>query len=624
MPKPSPWLNANQTPKPNPQASFVEYLRWLRFPHEEATKDGKKLELLQKALDSDYSRHLNRLTQRTRQLVKPDGQILELTCPWRIRVGGILGPEDILLPAFDALGIPFIPSSSLRGVARSQAIREIMRKQSISWTEAEKQIAPYFGDLEAKEEKDRCGKVIFFDAYPLPIVKIGKKNLALKSKGEKAIGGLSLDMANSIWTWQGNELGYKPNPNPFFSLKQATFVIGLRPRSGCDAQTLSQVKKWLEKGLAESGVGSQLNSGYGRLIKDVNDSKIAGEFFRVEFELEGQLIHGQQIFKDWKYKEKKQKWQPETKAEAEVRPTAFKSMLRYWFRTFALGKLSSKEVKKWEAKLFGAIDPQTLGWLRCYILDGEVERKEAGRSNDNYGLQSGILVLAYTSTMPEDKKKAVAKLIKHITWLMFHLGGVGQGARRPNYSRKNREKPPWWRGSTLISLSEEEFWEIPEKLKDFQKKFHFHLIAFYKALKNLTESNFILHKYRRAKEQTNSRENVDVNWSEAVDVNCRIVLCCGQPRNKKPYALAVLHSKNFKINGDYDPMLCGRVKPEPPFPSPVWIANLEKVGENEEDYQIVTIFGVREEPRSDFLQKLKEGTNKGHCLSLFPLPKPKK
>lgn len=96
---------------------------------------------------------------------------------------GIEG-EKVFYSAFDALGMPYIPSSSLRGVARNQAIREIMSKEKVDWKEAEKQIAPWFGSLEEKGE-NRSGKVVFLDAYPLPNQ-----------------DGLMVDMANNIWKWE--------------------------------------------------------------------------------------------------------------------------------------------------------------------------------------------------------------------------------------------------------------------------------------------------------------------------------------------------------------------------------------------------------------------------------------
>jgi len=277
---------------------------------------------------------------------------------WRIRVGGHRGPESILLPAFDALGMPYIPSSTLRGVARNQAIREIMATNNLEWKEAEKEIAPYFGDINAKEEKNKTGKVVFFDAYPLP-----SKN-----------GGLEMDMANNIWSWKDDSMEYSPNPNPFLSLKEPTFLIGLRLASNCeDEKILEKVKQWLKKGL-QLGIGSQVNTGYGQLILSGKNQRLESEFYRLDFELEGQLIHGYQRFTQWQWNERRNEWQMRSAPVAEVRPTAFKSMLRYWFRVLASGVLPINEVQKIEAELFGGINPKKYGYLQVNILEGKVTR----------------------------------------------------------------------------------------------------------------------------------------------------------------------------------------------------------------------------------------------------------
>lgn len=245
----------------------------------------------------------------------------------------------------------------------------------------------------------------------------------------------------------GNDCKYNPNPNPFLSLKEPTFLIGLRLASGCnDIEVLNQVKKWLVKGL-QAGIGSQVNTGYGELMK-AGEGRPKEEFFSLEFTLQGQLIHGRQKFTQWNWNDKNQNWQHRGQAEAEVRPVAFKSMLRYWFRSLALGVLPLAEVSTWENKLFGGINPQReWGWIRVEILDGKVTQKEPKNKNDAFGEQEGILKISYSLGSPTETKtkQAIANLIKNLTWLMFHLGGIGQGARRPCYSRQNRPYPPWWR-----------------------------------------------------------------------------------------------------------------------------------------------------------------------------------
>lgn len=600
---PSPWLNPDREPTPAATASFVEYLRWMRSLDSDY-KDPKKVQILQMAEEGakNYRDRLTQLTQRT-ELIAGKENTFQVKCAWRIRVGGHRGPESILLPAFDALGMPYIPSSTLRGVARSQAILEIITNEKISWKEAEKKVAPYFGSLEAKNPSDRAGKVIFLDAYPLP------------SSG----CGLAVDMANNIWKWENNSLKYDPNPNPFLSLKQPTFLIGLRLASGCnDSTILKKVQQWLIKGL-QLGIGSQVNTGYGELMK-AGEKRLSDEFLRIEFTLQGQLIHGRQKFTEWKWNDDKRTWQTRGQADPEVRPVAFKSMLRYWFRTLAFGVLELNQAKEWEAKLFGAIQPKERGWVRFDILEGRVTRKEPQPNrrgqNDDCGEQEGILTLAYSSEIPEGQKEAIANLFQNLTWLMFHLGGIGQGARRPCYSRQDRSAAPWWRGSTLIPDSDESFWKLPATPEEFQRLFKSRLEDFYKALADLgTKVN-----YRSPKTVVQPTSH---SWFEAVDSQCKIVVVCGESDSDKPYALDILH-KNFHQleNNQYSEAksLCGGVKTDRTeingernerkvTPSPIWIADLDK-------YQVVTVFGATKDPRKKYLEKL--ATSPQNYIQLWP------
>jgi CRISPR-associated protein Cmr6 len=586
--QPSPWLGHPLDPTPNPDrtAGFVEYLRWMRAPLD-AFKDGTKAELAhQVETRINFGARLKVLNERTQRIASNTFQV---TCPWRIRVGGAKGPESMLLPAFDHLGIPYIPSSTLRGVARSQAIRELMRERNLSWEEADKAVAPWFGHLQA-DEQDSAGKVIFLDAYPMPT-----RPQRWEDPDNSKTGGLAVDIANNIWKWNGKNLDYSPNPNLFFSLKQATFLIGLRKGPGCTDQILAQVKEWLIRGL-EQGVGSQVNTGYGRLIPlGKSLDKMPGEFLRLPFELEGQLIHGRQVAN----------WNPgrnryDNRPIAEVRPVAFKNMLRYWFRTFALGVLPVKQVQEWEGQLFGAITPQQKhGWIHVDLLNGKVSRPEPNQRGEAAGQQEGILVLSFSSECQnyasQAEQEAVKRLFTNLTWMMFHLGGVGQGARRPCYSRQDRDRPPWWRGSTLIPKSESPFWELPGSVVEFQKLFQKRLGNFFDALKTLTKQAINPDSPRSAGQVQRDK------WPQAVDANCRIVVCSGEEDFNKPYALATLHRLGRQDEGRYDKFLCGGVQGGA-VPSPVWIADLD-------DYQVVTVFGATVNPRKSYLEQLRKNAD---------------
>ncbi|MEB3355944.1 MAG: RAMP superfamily CRISPR-associated protein [Synechococcales bacterium] len=584
-------------PDPSQEAGFVEYLRWMRpYDDGDSTRDGTKVQILHLAEENaDYGDRLKVLTERTKRMAGK-GNTFEVRCLWRIRVGGHRGPESILLPAFDALGMPYLPSSTLRGVARAEGIRDLMAKKSgdrkVARAEAEAEIAQYFGSLDA-EERDRTGKVIFLDAYPMP-------------SGDRPSGGLAVDMANNIWGWNGNSLDYSPNPNAFFSLEKSTFLIGLRPLNDqVSADVLRQVRKWLIRGL-QAGVGSQVNTGYGALVQaDQKPSRL--EILRLPFTLEGQLIHGCQQFTQWKWDDRRG-WQMRGKAEAEVRPVAFKSMLRYWFRVLTLGVLSPSEVQQWEATLFGAITPQaTQGWLTVQVSDGKIVQPEAKSQQDPCGEQSGTLILAHSAASPAAQHSATKALFKNLAWLMFHLGGIGQGARRPCYSRKNRDRAPWWRGSTLIPETDDDFWALPEdeELPVFARRFRKRLQAFFEALAAVMQRQLNWQAPRSLGQVRSDR------WTEAADADCRIVLCAGSTKSNKPYALAVLHDPEFKRQGDYDGNLCGQVRGKV-APSPVWIIDLG-------EFQVVTVFGATQDPRRQYLRALRDRTSRENFSQLWPI-----
>jgi CRISPR-associated protein Cmr6 len=593
---PSPWLeHSSGIPKPDPSASFVEYLRWMRSLDQSPNyKDVTKTQILQMAQEGvDYRKRLETLNQRTKAIASfRQGECIKVLCPWRIRVGGHRGPESTLLPSFDALGVPYLPSSTLTGVARAAAIQEYMADRDLSWKDAEKAIAPYFGSIETTDNKNKAGKVIFLDAYPE----------ASKS------AGLAMDMANSIWRWDGDRIGdYSPKPNSFFSLKDVTFVVGICRMSNCDDKTLAKVKAWLIKGL-QSGIGSQINSGYG-------EGMISGQgvgqqpFFEVNFELEGQLIHGAQKFENVNQpfrRDNQGRLKPNQKAVAEVRAIAFKSMLRYWFRAISRGLMSAQNAKIFEGKIFGAIDPQSRGWLTVRVHNPDTIRDVPQRNNEDVGLQSGTLALYYSSECPVEQQEDVKNLAKSLTWLMFGLGGVGQGARRPCYSRFNRQYAPWYRGAQIYVLDKDVFWKSPETMQDFQNLFRNHLQNLCSSLSNILGQNLNLRTL-----QALGESNRD-SWYEVLDLNCRIVVCSGSEIYGKPHGLAILHSDEFKRNGDYNPDLCGSVRGKVK-PSPIWI-------NDQGDYQVVTIFGASSQadnPRYRYLQRLQTGGNS--FLQIFPV-----
>ncbi|MEI6331879.1 MAG: RAMP superfamily CRISPR-associated protein [Pseudanabaena sp. ELA645] len=605
--QPSPWLGDLQPPTCK-EASFVEYLRWMRSPTNANTKDGTKVELLQEAVKGDYSVRLTKLCDRIPQLVGDNGVVLRMTCPWRIRVGGHKGPESMLLPAFDSAGMPFIPATTLRGIARTYAINWFMNKQKISRKDAEDLVATYFGDLDA-ERGDRMAKAIFFDAYPLPL--------------DSDTGGLAVDIVNNIWQWEGQNVAYKPVPNAFLSLSEPTFVIGLRPitRSTREAdketdtqkeqEKFEQIVNWLRQGLISFGAGAQIGSGYGLLHEENRslDKTLPREFFRLKFELTGQLIHGNQQVR-WEMHRDRQVWQAKGNAQSEVRPIAFKSTLRYWFRAFALGVLPADIVHEIEGQIFGGIDlsgskSQRLGWLQCRILEGETVQDVPNQKDGDVGCQTGTLILSRSpqsasSTNHEQEKQRI-KMMMALAWLAFHLGGVGQGARRPCYSRSTRPYAPWWRGTQLLTERDNERWKIPTNLKKVSTIFRTCLQEFYTGLELWSNRSINPSEPLTVETQNNQ------GWVEAIDGVAAIAICRGHSKYGKPHALAVLHDRSLNPNG-YNSNLCGTGS----LPSPVWIATPWQ----NSDIQVVTVFSSQENPRQKFLELLDQQTGE-NCLEFI-------
>jgi CRISPR-associated protein Cmr6 len=294
-----------------------------------------------------------------------------------------------------------------------------------------------------------------------------------------------------------------------------------------------------------------------------------------------------------------------------VRSTAFRSTLRYWFRALALGVLPNQQVRDLEMEIFGGIEPEPhTGLFRLEIPSDRIIRDNAQQRHQDFGLAKGALVLrnsSQTANLPDRKREALPKVLQNLTWLMFHLGGVGQGSRRPCYSRENRPYAPWWRGATLIAESDDEFWQIPDNVTELRRTFRQRLQAFYTALEQFSEAaRPINFRQPRAVLSPPTQQN----WVEAVDSCCRIVCVTGNSSSLKPFALDVLHQVGHMGGGNYDRYLCGATA----IPSPVWISALG-------DCQVATVFGVTESsqnPRSKYLSQLREQTTRETYSQIWP------
>jgi len=246
------------------------------------------------------------LTQKTRSLAD---EIIEARFSWRLRVGGMRGFQELLLPVFHPVyGIPYIPSSSLKGAVKAWARKEIQDQNLIN---------RLLGQLD-----QGVGCVQILDAFPTKSC-------------------LSLDITNPQWEWQeDNRIKYKTVPHTLLSMAEPTLIIGLtythRGQQQHQSEDLKTVKTWMENALAV-GIGSRVSAGYGRTQIQSRFSYSSSH----PFQLWTQGIFG-----------------ADSRQADEFRPVALRGMLRYWFRAIALGLYDPVTCRTLENQLFGKLSQE--------------------------------------------------------------------------------------------------------------------------------------------------------------------------------------------------------------------------------------------------------------------------
>jgi CRISPR-associated protein Cmr6 len=336
------------------------------------------------------------LTEKTKKLAE---DTITVQFPWRLRVGGMRGFRELLLPVFHPVyGVPYIPSSSLKGAIKAIALQDKSNKSEVE---------RLLGTLD-----DGIGCVQILDAFPTAPC-------------------LSVDMANPQWHWKQNEVKYKSEPHALLSMKQPEFIIGLsRTSRGKNVNKLNDVqtvKNWLEKALA-AGIGSRVSAGYGRTALSAGLEYSSSH----DFQLWTQGIYG-----------------ADTK-NSEFRPVALRGMLRYWFRAIALGLYSPTESKELEATFFGTIDPKSQeGTIRIGV---EWEQGEKNGSDYYPYFYKGKILL-------ESKIQQHLTLIEKILYLSSHIAGIGRGSRRPLHWNSPRMRGCYWELSEKKLTCEQKTWQ---------------------------------------------------------------------------------------------------------------------------------------------------------------------
>ncbi|MGC8638187.1 MAG: type III-B CRISPR module RAMP protein Cmr6 [Athalassotoga sp.] len=142
------------------------------------------------------------------------------------------------------LGIPIIPSSSIKGVIRSYV--------TLYGTDEEKsKINIYFGSDD--DDNPKSGEVDFLNAYMI--------------SGNESY---KVDIINNHFQEYYSE-GKAPNdwfsPNPVYFLRISEGKVFEFTILGRDEKIVSEVQNLIEKAFKEVGVGGKTSVGYGRMIK---------------------------------------------------------------------------------------------------------------------------------------------------------------------------------------------------------------------------------------------------------------------------------------------------------------------------------------------------------------------
>lgn len=238
--------------------------RYIGYPQQWGFKEEHKLQLLQKLKDHFDNKNISSLIaakySRWQKMIEfsPYAQSFTASPEWRMVVG--LGQTTILETGMTlerGTGIPFIPGSSIKGLAAAYALLnelEETERKNIESVANPSNLQKDFLDIFGTQKT--TGKVIFFDAVP--------------TKSPQ----LELDIMNNHYPdYYDKKSPPTPsqNPNPVYFLtlgskSEFAFAVAARDNKPETEQLVIQAKEWLYNGLSEMGIGAKTAAGYGYLL----------------------------------------------------------------------------------------------------------------------------------------------------------------------------------------------------------------------------------------------------------------------------------------------------------------------------------------------------------------------
>lgn len=526
-------------------------------------------DVLQAAVDADKKADdlYKALCDRNQLLAD---EIVTANFPWRLRVCGFRGFQELLLPALHPIyGIPYIPASSLKGLVKTWVQNTLSKDE---YPEAKRLL----GYLDLNKEESALAAVQILDAFP---------------EGHC----LSLDIANAQWHWdnRSNKVEYGPEPHIMLSLLNPTIKIALKQTCIGKPGDVKIVRDWLEQAIRAEGVGGRTSAGYGRAsIQKPIQRSVCRRYHRSEhpFELWSEGIHGIDSNRD------------------EMRPVALRGILRYWFRAIALGLYIPETARQLENDFFGTIDGDspTEGYIRLELHHSSDEQTQNSQA-PSYTRGSIFLESKPPESSAADLSAEALEIAQQLLQLGTHIGSVGRGSRRPLHWNK-----PRFRGGYLQLLNKSDSLECNAEE--------------WKALFDNLKKNLAKFRDRQVSSRPFSLGEPGRRRQDIINQDTAIYLIPhkkllhpnkvkrwnteGERVNVRGIALDFFYKSGYK-GGNNSQGTNAQVGGNLGTPSFVWITS-NYLHEPEKAYQAVTILGTDNRERENFSTALaREFRNKG-------------
>ncbi len=210
-----------------------------------------------------FSSDLNTVKEQIKNLIGIEAEPLDAKTTQPLIVGlGEASPYETGITLDFLTGLPIIPGSALKGIARRAAIMLLSENKDIlPYGEEFEELAKVFDQHEQIVEvfgtQDKKGEVIFMDAYPVdwteaPGGKLFRIDIMNPHYGPY-YRNPSKENPPADW--------YDPKPIPYLTVN-----VGVKYRfvlASKNEDLLRTAEEWLEYALKNIGVGAKGNQGYG-------------------------------------------------------------------------------------------------------------------------------------------------------------------------------------------------------------------------------------------------------------------------------------------------------------------------------------------------------------------------